>query len=175
MSKAGTNSENDKLDCEYSVAYYYDDEGNPVRKDKATKVNIVIYDKNGHRINEVYGRFSNSGAGDVDKTDQIQYCRYYKGEKRNPYSGDAAMFWESEKWWLESFSDSEKELVLQDAVAHFIRLGMEHFEDKDGTPMTLKAILFNRYEHWIEGGPEDYREWYLTSYKKGNDYGKTGR
>lgn len=37
------------------VAYFYDANGNPAEKSKATHVNILILDKDGNRINEVYG------------------------------------------------------------------------------------------------------------------------
>lgn len=40
----------------YSVAYYYDKEGNPCRKAKAASVNIVEYSQNGERINENYAQ-----------------------------------------------------------------------------------------------------------------------
>ena len=40
---------------DYSIAYYYDAERNPCVKEKAKYVNIVIYDKDGKRVNEVYG------------------------------------------------------------------------------------------------------------------------
>ena len=43
------------LGGDYSIAYYYDEDHNPCEKSKARHVNIVIYDKEGKRINEVYG------------------------------------------------------------------------------------------------------------------------
>ena len=43
------------LGGDYSIAYYYDAERNPCVKAKAKYVNIVVYDKDGRRINEVYG------------------------------------------------------------------------------------------------------------------------
>ncbi len=42
----------------YSRAYYYDKNCIPCPKAKARFVNIVEYDKNGKRINEVYGELS---------------------------------------------------------------------------------------------------------------------
>lgn len=43
------------LGGDYSIAYYYDAEHNPCVKAKAKYVNIVIYDKDDKRVNEVYG------------------------------------------------------------------------------------------------------------------------
>ncbi|MBO4849869.1 MAG: hypothetical protein J5529_03085 [Prevotella sp.] len=43
------------LGGDYSIAYFYDADHKPCEKAKAKFVNIVIYDKDGRRINEVYG------------------------------------------------------------------------------------------------------------------------
>ena len=40
---------------DYSVAYYYDEDGNPCKKNKAASIHIVEYSKDGCRINETYG------------------------------------------------------------------------------------------------------------------------
>ena len=40
---------------DYSIAYYYDEKHKPCEKAKAKYVNIVIYDKDDKRVNEVYG------------------------------------------------------------------------------------------------------------------------
>lgn len=42
----------------YSIAYYYDHEGNPCKKENAVRVNIVEYTENGERLNETYALFS---------------------------------------------------------------------------------------------------------------------
>ncbi len=39
----------------YSVAYYYDNEGNPCPKAQAARVNIIEYTEDGERLNETYG------------------------------------------------------------------------------------------------------------------------
>ena len=39
----------------YSVAYYYDKDGNPCKKADAVRLNIIEYSAEGKRINEVYG------------------------------------------------------------------------------------------------------------------------
>lgn len=41
---------------DYSIAYYYDKDGNPCRKNEASAVNIIEYSKEGHRINENYAQ-----------------------------------------------------------------------------------------------------------------------
>lgn len=44
---------------DYSVAYYYDSNGNPCTKSEATAVNIVEYTKDGGFVNECYGILGN--------------------------------------------------------------------------------------------------------------------
>lgn len=43
------------LGGDYSIAYYYDERHEPCEKAKAKYVNIVIYDNEDKRVNEVYG------------------------------------------------------------------------------------------------------------------------
>lgn len=42
----------------YSIAYYYDQQGNPCPKEEAARVNIVEYTENGERLNETYALLS---------------------------------------------------------------------------------------------------------------------
>lgn len=42
----------------YSIAYYYDQQGNPCLKEEAARVNIVEYTENGERLNETYALLS---------------------------------------------------------------------------------------------------------------------
>ena len=43
------------LGGDYSIAYYYDANHDPCVKEEAKFVNIVIYNNDGSRVNEVYG------------------------------------------------------------------------------------------------------------------------
>lgn len=40
---------------DYSVAYYYDKDGNPCPKKQAVAVNIIEFTNSGRRVNETYG------------------------------------------------------------------------------------------------------------------------
>lgn len=98
----------------------------------------------------------------------LKHCRYYKGEEINPYpNGNEAMFWEYEEKWLR-FNEIKKEF-LKNAVDEYIEVGLSNFEIKDDTPLSLKALLFNRYCHWLGGhGIEEdiknFKAFYLTEY-----------
>lgn len=39
---------------DYSVAYFYDADGNPCKRDAAKRINFVEYTKDGIRVNECY-------------------------------------------------------------------------------------------------------------------------
>ena len=46
------------LGGDYSIAYFYDKDHNPCEKKDAKYMNIVIYNNDGTRVNEVYGACS---------------------------------------------------------------------------------------------------------------------
>lgn len=103
----------------------------------------------------------------MDKHAYTDMCRYYKGETTCPFcEQNDKMFWDYERWWVESFENEEKHLVLQDAINRYIWCGLESFDESDGTPLSIKALLFNRYEHWAEGTPDDFRKWYRKEFMK---------
>ncbi len=90
-------------------------------------------------------------------------CRYYKGEKENLFSdGIKAQFWEYEKKWLEMFLDESPILVgYRDEYA---KDGLLDFESKDDVPITLKAMLYNRFLYWSEGSPSEFKKFYKEQY-----------
>lgn len=97
------------------------------------------------------------------KEDLIKSCRYYKGEKDNPYSGDKGMFWACEQSYVElSMSEDDRLVACYDEYhAH----GLADFENKDGVPLLLKALIYNRYQHWSEGTPSGFKKMYKERYK----------
>ena len=96
----------------------------------------------------------------------IKGLRYYKGEERNPFSGgDGAMFWECEKKWVDMFLAEDETLMTY--WNDFYAYGLLDFAENDGTPTTLKALLFNRYSHWfgyVSKDGKEFKEWYNKTY-----------
>ena len=51
-----------------------------------------------------------------------------------------------------------------------IRIGInggsleKEFEQMDNTPVTLKALLFNRYSHWMGCNTDGFKKWYKKEY-----------
>lgn len=112
----------------------------------------------------------------IKKEDLIPFCRYYKGEKECPYKeGNSVFFWGWEEKWvtfsLSAYSDEKKDL-LSSMIDEYIAVELRTFSQFDGTPVSLKALLFNRYLHhnslsMIEGAAA-FKKFYIDIYKKGS-------
>lgn len=107
----------------------------------------------------------------MEKKDFLPFCRYYKGEKENPYkSGNKALFWDYERAWIDLSVDKEDN-ALGNMLDEYIAAGLSEFEMQDDTPIALKALLFNRYGHWLGGyglieDAKSFKKFYLNEYKK---------
>lgn len=100
----------------------------------------------------------------MEKKDYLPFCRYYKGEKENPYkSGNKALFWDYERAWIDKSVD-EKDDTLGDMLDEYIAAGLSEFEMRDGIPATLKALLYNRFCHWQMADAASFKKWYHQSY-----------
>ncbi|MBN1180809.1 MAG: hypothetical protein JXB49_00880 [Bacteroidales bacterium] len=75
--------------------------------------------------------------------------------------------WYYEQMWVEREDLRDKnDMNIRD----YINIGLENFSKDDGVPISLKALLFNRYSHWTGGygnDVEDFKEWYFNSYLNG--------
>jgi hypothetical protein len=98
----------------------------------------------------------------VNREDLIKLCRYYKGEKENPYQEDKGMFWNIERCYIEM--RLRENSLLADCGSEYMRQGLLEFEEFDGTPFLLKALLFNRYEYWLQGTPDEFKVFYKEQY-----------
>ena len=105
----------------------------------------------------------------------IDYCRYYKGEEINPFEGkdqNKAMFWFYEKYWVnfktQAANNNEagkhKENLISEYLTDYINCGLSNFSFNDNTPVTLKALLFNRYNHFSMCDVEGFKAFYLKEY-----------
>ena len=109
---------------------------------------------------------------EYSKEDKRKYlilqCRYYKGESKPPSTlpEGYALMWKYESKWVE-WTLHEDEMLSQ--LEHDIQ--ELHLETKEGdkTPLTLKALLCNRYLYW--GGyysleeQKNFEQWYVKFYQ----------
>ena len=101
----------------------------------------------------------------------ISQFRYFKGEDECPKiirELDHSSSWNYEKIWVERKDLRDKR---DRRFKQYIQDGLKDFNTEDGTPITLKALLYNRHSHWCGGyGTEkdvaNFKEWYLKSYIK---------
>ena len=122
----------------------------------------------------------------------LNFCGYYKGEAENedPFRKqlvelektlgdelspdirfqlqDSSIFWFYESCWVRMTINRECGLEY---CEDYIHMGLEDFLKDNGTPITLKALLHNRYFHWNEGygRAEDFKNWYINNYDSHRD------
>lgn len=103
--------------------------------------------------------------------DPLQCCRYYNGEKENPFEDkdqNNAMLWFYERCWMEQRNlalDNDNYRFLFDMVKEYMYYGLMMFADHDKAPVTLKSLLFNRYCHWNYADVDEFKYWYNNTYK----------
>ena len=109
----------------------------------------------------------------MTKEELILDCRYYNGVDEVPDSLPEGkdIFWDYERVWtgwvLEGSDRLQKNIDYYTEEYDLPNL----LPGNDGTPLGLKALLFNRYDHWVGfmGGSRDeyamsFKEWYLDKY-----------
>ena len=112
----------------------------------------------------------------MTKEELILDCRYYNGEDEVPASLPEGkdIFWDYERVW------TGWALEGNDRLQKYINYFTEEYDlphlltEDDGTPLGLKALLFNRYDYWVGymgGSKEEYaqsfKDWYLGKYVAG--------
>lgn len=104
----------------------------------------------------------------------IKYCRYYKGEERCPYNGNEAMLWLYEKDWVNETSKIYRDdgyaeqSALSSHLSEYTAAGLSNFSAGDNIPITLKALLFDRYargEYSKTDATESFKIFYAKYYK----------
>jgi hypothetical protein len=99
----------------------------------------------------------------MTRQELIKQCRYYKGED-TPVGHIGSMFCDYEEKWI-SFTLNDQAYIQELYRDYFERMG-EYYQE-DGTPDTLKAVLFNRYTHWNPyWTPQGFIDWYKSEYLK---------
>lgn len=103
----------------------------------------------------------------------LDKCRFYKGERTAPHwvqVVDMALFWDYEQLWvMKHFASASNEIALAECffkqhIGSYKAHGLGGFNKTDGVPISLKALLFNRYDHHVSGGADEFKQWYLSCY-----------
>lgn len=95
----------------------------------------------------------------------IAFCRYYKGENECPFKdNDKSFLWNYERAWVYDMANNTS---LADNIGEYIACGLTDFSDEDGVPLSLKAVLFNRFAksfHSMESAVVPFMAFYKHYY-----------
>lgn len=98
----------------------------------------------------------------------MEQCRFYSDEDTAPRfeQPNGALLWDYERRWVEWTLESDS--IITTVLVNYLAEGLSDFEKEDGTPVTLKALLYDRYVHWSSFGEEvqdNFRAWYVEEYQ----------
>lgn len=87
----------------------------------------------------------------MTREDLILDCRYFNGEEKVPESipEHKQLFWFYEECWVRFILNKDE--ILQESITYYSEVyDLPNLlpDSIDGTPISLKALLFNRYDHW---------------------------
>lgn len=102
----------------------------------------------------------------MDKSDAIKFCRYYHGEDVCPFRDEErSTLWKIERAWAERMTAGNTEMI-EEAVSEYVAYGLGEFQMRDGVPISLKALLFNRFCKYNERVDVDgFKSFYMRYYK----------
>ena len=87
----------------------------------------------------------------------LKHCFYYGKNVPEDYGAHVGHMYE--KNWVQ-FHLNNDDYLLNETIC-YIRAGLGDFCANDGVPISMKAILFNRFCHWGYGEtPDTFRRWY---------------
>ena len=90
----------------------------------------------------------------------IADCKYYKGEGSVvPDDQNKRMFWEYERAWVNMMVNEDNSIT--EYLAEYIADGIK--VDLRGVPVTLIALLYNRYCHFAFNG-DGFKDFIETNY-----------
>lgn len=94
----------------------------------------------------------------------LSCCKYYKGnENEQPKDGDPLICWNTEKAWINRTLENHEDDIF--GLNSYIEAGLQNFQQYDGVPITLKALLFSFYSKISERiDIEAFKRFYLVNY-----------
>lgn len=112
---------------------------------------------------------------EMTREEIVNLCRYYKGEESNPYEkdhtrdgGNKSMLWFYERGWVNEVmyhQQDENSGILAEYATEYINAGMADFRENDMIPISLKAMLFNRYmRDSFDGNTEPFKKFFNQYY-----------
>lgn len=136
-------------ECSYSY-----EEARQASADHAiVRAELEIMNKEGELYHEVSSK-------ETIIQERMSVCRFWHGEDK--CDKQVASY---ERLWVNLIDEDPE--YLQYLINGYIQRGLELFSLDDGVPIGLKALLFNRYEHWSSGYEDivgGFKNWYFSDY-----------
>lgn len=100
----------------------------------------------------------------MEKDDLLKFCRYYHGEKScKSNDKDVQMIFNIERIWVDRMCDEDSN--FNELLDEYITFGLTSLCETDDVPVTLKAILFNRFSQYNDRIDVDaFKAWYKKYY-----------
>lgn len=102
----------------------------------------------------------------MTKEELILDCRYYNGEEEPPEGTDSLM-WGYEEAWVRMVLEGNPtpKKCTEYYTKKYDLPNLLPFEE-DGTPIGIKAILWNRLDYWsyYPADAETFKSWYQEHY-----------
>ena len=105
----------------------------------------------------VYNIFLPKEFYDIIVAPYLAHCFYYGKNVPEDCGAHVGHMYE-ENWVMFHFDDSD---YLLNETLFYIKEGLGDFHANDGVPISMKAILYNRFCHWgWAETPDTFRSWY---------------
>lgn len=100
----------------------------------------------------------------MKKEDLLKYCRYYHGEdKCKSTDADVQMLFKIERAWVDMMCSIDGD--FRRFLDNYIEAGLKDFNVTDDVPVTLKAVLFNRFTQYNDRVDVNaFKQWYKKHY-----------
>ena len=94
----------------------------------------------------------------------LEFCRYYHGEKTcKSTDKDVQMLFNIERIWIDRMTSEESN--FEELLDEYVTFGLTEFCETDDVPVTLKALLFNRFSQYNDRIDFDaFNTWYKKHY-----------
>ena len=105
-------------------------------------------------------------APTMTREELILDCRYYNGEEEPPEGVDQLMWGYEEAWVRMVMENNPTPQRCLDYYTREYNLPELLPQEEDGTPLGMKAILWNRLDHWsyMPATPNEFIDWYQEHY-----------
>lgn len=101
--------------------------------------------------------------------DPLRHCLYYDGKESESDGTDkgGVLYGYEQKWVRFILNNCDESTYFVHMIAEYMHYGLLRFPEHGNTPISLMALLFNRYCHWDRVDIDGFKEWYLKDYKRG--------